>query len=158
MYRKAFVALSALAAVIVFAAFPAVAQVTTADVVGHVTDPNGLAVAGARVRVSSPSTGLVRETASSETGDFAVTLLPPGIYKISVEKQGFSTAVYDQIELVVGQKRTFDVTLKIGSASQIVTVTEEAPLIETTSSEIQGSVSPLEVRENCRWWTATSPA
>jgi len=147
MYRNAFFALATLAAVIAFAAFPAAAQVTTADVVGHVTDPNALAVAGARVTVSNPSTGLVRETASSETGDFAVTLLPPGIYKISVEKQGFSTAVYDQIELVVGQKRTFDVTLKIGGASTIVTVTEEAPLIETTSSEIQGSVSPLEVRE-----------
>jgi Carboxypeptidase regulatory-like domain len=147
MYRNACLTLLALAAVIVFGVFPAAAQVTTADVVGHVSDPKGLAVAGARVKVSSQATGFLRETSTSELGDFAVTLIPPGIYTISIGQQGFSTAVVDQVELVVGQKRTFDVTLKIGSSSQTVMVTDEAPLIETTSSEIQGSVSPLEVRE-----------
>src|ERR1700745_3549801 len=136
MYRKAFIAFFALAAVIVFAAFPATAQVTTADVVGHVSDPKGLAVPAAKVTVSSASTGFVRGTSTSDTGDFAVTLIPPGTYKVSVEKQGFSTGVYEQVELGVGQKRTVDVELKIGAATQTVMVSEEVPLVETGSSEI----------------------
>src|SRR6201982_2431195 len=146
MYRKAFIAFFALAAVIVFAAFPAKAQVTTANVSGHVSDPKGLAVAGAKVTVSSEDTSFRREAVSSDIGDFSVAEIPVGTYKISIEKQGFSTVVYDNVELVVGQKRTFDVALQIGTSSQTVLVTEAIPLIQTTSSEIQGSVTPTEVR------------
>jgi hypothetical protein len=139
--------LAVLVSSVLVSAYPAAAQVTTADVVGRVTDPKGLAVAGAKVTVSSPSTGLLREAVSADTGDFAVTLIPPGTYKITVEKQGFSTVVYEQVELVVGQKRDFDVALKIGISTTTVMVTEEVPLIETTSSQIQGSVAPLEMKE-----------
>jgi len=146
MYRKAFIAFFALAAAIVFAAFPAKAQVTTANVSGHVSDPKGLVVAGAKVTVSSKDTSFRREAVSSDIGDFSVAEIPVGTYKISIEKQGFSTVVYDNVELVVGQKRTFDVALTIGASSHTVTVTEEIPLIQTSSSEIQGSVSPTEVR------------
>ena len=58
-------------------ALPVVAQVTTADLVGRVLDPKGLAVPGAKVTVSNPATGFVREAVTADTGDFAVTLLPP---------------------------------------------------------------------------------
>jgi hypothetical protein len=138
---------AALAIVLPLTARPAAAQVTTADVVGHVSDPKGLAVPAAKVTVSSMSTGFVRGTSTSDAGDFAVTLIPPGTYKVSVEKQGFSTTVYGEVELVVGQKRTLDIELTLGTAVQTVMVTEEAPLVETGSSEIQGSVAPLEIKE-----------
>jgi len=117
-------------------AFPTAGQVTTADISGHVSDPKGLAVLGARIRVASAATGFARETTTLETGDFAVNKIPPGNYKITIEQQGFQTAVFESVELVVGENRTFDVTLKIGSSSQTVLITEEAPLVETTSSEI----------------------
>src|ERR1700751_610058 len=146
MYRNAFLALSVLAAVIVFAVFPAVAQVTTADVSGRVSYPKGLAVAGAKVIVSRSDVGFRREATTSEIGEFSMPEVPVGTYKISVEKAGFSTVVYDNVELVVGQKRTFDVALQIGTSSTTVLVTEDVPLIQTTSSEIQGSVTPTEVR------------
>jgi hypothetical protein len=105
-----------------------------------------LAVAGAKVIVSRSDIGFRRETTTSEIGEFSVPEVPVGTYKISVEKAGFSTVVYDNVELVVGQKRTFDVALQIGASSQTVLVTEDVPLIQTTSSEIQGSVTPTEVR------------
>ena len=77
MFKNVNLAVLGLAAMSVFGAVPAAAQVTTADVVGHVSDPKGLAVVGAKVKVSSQATGFLRETSTSELGDFAVTLIPP---------------------------------------------------------------------------------
>lgn len=127
-------------------AFPANAQVSTADLVGKVVDPSGAVVPGAKVTVTNPATGFTRETRSGETGDFAVTLLPAGTYKVSVEAQGFATAVYEKVELLVGQKLSLDVALKVGTGREIVTITEQTPLIEFTRSEIGGSVTPEETK------------
>ena len=132
---------------VVFWVTPAAAQVTTADLNGTIMDPSGAVVAGAKITVKNPDTGLTRETTSGSNGEYAVTLLPPGVYKLTVEAQGFSTTVYEKIELAVGSKRTLDVTLKLGSGREVVTVTEEQPLLELTNSEIRGSVTPLEVKE-----------
>ena len=122
------------------------AQETTADIIGRVKDPNGLAVNGATVSVVNKGTSATRDTTSEDGGEFSVNSLPPGIYKVTVSKDGFATSVHESVELVVGQKLNLEVSLKIGASSQMVEVTEETPLIESTSSEIQGNVSPLEVR------------
>jgi hypothetical protein len=122
------------------------AQVTTVDVNGTVMDPKGLGVPGAKITISNGETGFSRETTTGNGGDFAVTLLPPGSYKITVQKQGFTTVVYDNVDLVVGQKRTFDVNMPLGTSSETVTVTEEVPLIEATRSDLGGSVSTTEVK------------
>lgn len=134
-------------ALVALIAPPAFPQVNTADIVGRVLDPKGLTVPGAKVTVMDTDTGLTREAATGDTGDFVVTLLPPGTYKVTVEKEGFATVVYEKVELAVGAKQTLEVSLKIGSARDTVTVTEEPPLVELTRSEIGGSVSALEVRE-----------
>lgn len=126
---------------------PATAQVNTADIVGKVLDPKGLAVGGAKITVTNTETGFTREGRTGDTGDYAVTLLPAGTYKVTVEKEGFSTTVYEKVELAVGSKQTLDVTLKLGQAREVVTITEEPPLLEFTRSEIGGAVSPLEVKE-----------
>lgn len=128
-------------------AIPAPAQVTTADIVGRVLDPKGLAVAGARVTVLNMETGLKRETLTGDTGDYAVTLLPVGTYKVTVEKEGFAKSLVEKVALAVGAKQTLDVTLKVGAVTEVVTITEEPPLIESTRSDIGGSVSPTEVNE-----------
>lgn len=136
-------------AALLFWVSPASGQVTTGDLNGTITDPSGAVVAGARITVKNSDTGLTREVTSGSDGKYAVTLLPPGIYKLTVEAQGFSTTVYEKIELGVGGKLTIDIALKLGSGREIVTVTEEQPLLELTSSEIRGSVTPLEVKELC---------
>jgi hypothetical protein len=133
--------------VITLAVLPAFSQVNTADILGRVLDPKGLAVPGAKVTVVNKDTGLTRQAATGDTGDFAVTLLPPGTYKVTVEKENFATVVYEKVELVVGAKQTLEVSLRIGSAREIVTVTEQPPLVETTRSDLGGSVSPLETQE-----------
>jgi hypothetical protein len=124
---------------------PASAQVTTADLAGRVTDPKGLAVTGATISVVSLGTGSTREVTTGDAGEFSVPLLPVGSYKVSISKDGFATAVYNPVELVVGQKLNVEVSLKMGSSSTTVEITGEVPLIDSTSSQIQGSLTSLEV-------------
>lgn len=123
------------------------AQVTTAQINGTVNDATGAVVPGAKVTLTNPATGFSRSTASNDTGNYALTLLPPGTYDIKVEIQGFQTVLQRGVALAVGAQLTLHFTLQPGAITQIVEVTGEAPLIELTRSEIAGSVSALEIKE-----------
>ena len=144
--RRAMIGVISYLMLVLLPILPAAAQVTTADVAGHVTDPKGLAVAGAKVTVLNPDTGFLREVTSNDSGDFIVYQIPPGTYKISISKEGFATKVYDNSQLAVGERRTLDASLTLASSSQTITIEEEVlPLVQTGSSEIQGNVSPVEM-------------
>lgn len=145
MFRRMIFAVSAFWLVMVVAVLPAAAQVTTASISGHVSDPRGLSVAGARVTISNADTGFARVVTTNEAGEFSILQVPPGTYKISIEKEGFTTAVYDAVQLDVGNSRSFDAALAMGRSTQTVMVTEEVPLIQTGDSQIQGNVTPVEV-------------
>src|SRR6476660_2858243 len=69
------------------------AQVTTADVVGHVTDSSGAALPGATVMIENPATGDVRTLVTDETGDYVFNLLPIGRYTLKVQLDGFSPSL-----------------------------------------------------------------
>ena len=69
----------------------AVAQGNTADLQGVITDPSGANVSGARIRLENAAVGLVRETTSSETGEYRFLSLPPARYKIQVEAKGITS-------------------------------------------------------------------
>jgi len=142
--RKLFRLFAFLVALFVVA-LPLSAQVTTADLTGRVVDPKGLAVTGAKIYVADRDTGAKRETTSGDNGDFSVLLLPVGQYKLTVSKEGFATSVYDSVVLVVGQRINLEVNLKLGPTTEVMEVSAEVPLIESTSSQIQGSISPVEV-------------
>ncbi|HEX5731633.1 MAG TPA: TonB-dependent receptor [Blastocatellia bacterium] len=125
---------------------PALAQVTTADITGRVVDAQGNAVVGATVTVRNTGTGLSRTATTGDEGDYTITQLPPGVYEITVEASGFSRALQKDYELNVGTKPTLNFELKPGGVTETVEVTGDAPLIETTKSEIGGVVTPLEVQ------------
>jgi hypothetical protein len=120
-------------------------QVNTADITGTVVDQSGAVVAGANVTVKNLATDLQRQTVTSDTGDYLIALLPPGEYEVKVEAQGFSTLV-QKVALEVGRRVTLNFSLRPGKVTEIVTVEAEAPLIETTRSEIGGVVTPVEVQ------------
>lgn len=123
------------------------AQVTTSELNGTVMDPSSAALPNAKVTATDQQTGFTRTAQTSSTGTYVLSFLPPGTYDLRVEASGFSTMVQKGIRLTVGQRTTQNLTLRPGAVSEIVTVTTDAPLIEQTSSEIGGSVSPVEVRE-----------
>src|ERR1700682_3211128 len=114
--RKAIVGLTYLT-FFLLSILPAVAQVTTADLAGHVTDPKGLAIVGAKVTVLNTDTGFLREVTTNDSGDFIVYQIPPGTYKISISKDGFATKVYDKEQIAVGEKRTLEASLTLATSS-----------------------------------------
>jgi hypothetical protein len=136
-----------LVAVLLAAASVLWAQQTTGQISGTIEDSTGAAIAGAQVSVTDPGTGFTRSTVTSGTGNYNLTFLPPGGYNLQVKASGFATLEQKNIVVAVGAALTVNHQLKPGAASEVVTVTEEAPMVQTSSSEIGGSVSPNEVKE-----------
>src|SRR5436309_6392850 len=125
---------------------PAFSQVTTGELTGRVVDSQGAAVPGATITAVHKATGFSRAVMTDSVGVFTIAQLPPGVYDVTVEKQGFSKALVQDFELNVGTRPTVNVELKPGAITQEVTVTGAVPLIETTASEIGGVVTPSEVQ------------
>jgi Carboxypeptidase regulatory-like domain/TonB dependent receptor-like, beta-barrel len=123
------------------------AQQNTGSITGVVTDTSGALVTNGTVTIKNSETGLTRTATTNSSGNYTVTFLPPGTYSMAAEAKGFSKALREHVELLVGQVLTANFSLKLGASTETITITEEAPLIESTRSDISGSVSPNEVKE-----------
>ena len=111
------------------------AQLVTASLEGTVFDPAGAVVPGAKVRVVNNSTNLEMRAVADSDGRFSFPSLPPGgPYSVTVEAAGFSTEEMAGITLAVNQAVRIDVKLRVGSATETVKVTAEAPLVESTTA------------------------
>ena len=102
---------------------------TTSAIVGSVSDLTGAAIAGASVSLTSTDNGLKRSVKTDDAGRFNFPQLKPGSYSVKVEAAQFEAQENHSVVAGLGQKQTVDFTLKIATANQNVTVTEEAPLI-----------------------------
>jgi outer membrane receptor protein involved in Fe transport len=112
----------------------------TANIVGTVKDSTEAAVPAARVTAVNVQTGLRLTRESGADGAYSLPLLPVGQYRLEVEKQGFQRYTRSGITLAVGDNLMLDVALTVGSLSESVTVTGEAPLLETQTGTIRGLV------------------
>jgi hypothetical protein len=117
------------------------AQVNTATLSGAVTDPQGLAVRGAKVTVTNAATGAARSIVADDEGRYTLIGLPPGKYKMSVDGgASFSVFQNDSIVVTVGEDATFNPRLDLKGMTQTVTVTSETAPIETSKTEISQTV------------------
>jgi hypothetical protein len=112
------------------------AQSTSATVTGTITDQSGGSVASAKISVTNDATGTSRETRSSASGNYAVSLLPAGIYRITVLSDGFRPVTRSSIELKVDQVARIDFVLEVGAISEKVEVTADAPLLDSETSSL----------------------
>ena len=119
---------------------PAYAQVSKGSISGSVTDPQGALVAGASVKAVSKDTNQEYTSETDSAGLFRLSLLPPGIYRVEVAKQGFRRTVFDTMEVSVGADRGLGaVKLEIGEVSSTVEVSSAAPLIQSTEAQVTNS-------------------
>ena len=118
-----------------------------ASVSGRVSDATGASVPGASITVKNVETGATRVVATNDSGDYRAVSLPVGPQEIRVEKAGFKTAVRTGIDLVVAQEAVVNVTLEVGGIAETVTVSGEAPIVNTTTSSVSGLVSERQIRE-----------
>jgi hypothetical protein len=115
--------------------FPAAAQTNKGTIAGTVKDPNGAVVKDAKVTATNVATGETRDATTSSEGTYAIPALDPGVYKLTVDAQGFSQAVVDQVKLDTSSRQAVDITLTVaGVSGGSVTVTAEAPLADTETS------------------------
>src|SRR3989338_3623854 len=124
------------AIVLLLSASTAMAQLTTGTIAGAVTDQSGAAIPGAKVTAKNTETGIARETVTGPTGRYEFPSLPGGAYEVTATSQGFQTSVRSGITLSLGQNAVINHSLQVGEVTQSVTVTGEAPLIETTSATV----------------------
>jgi hypothetical protein len=134
--------------VVVFAAALAVAQagLSFAQLNGTVLDAGGRAVVKAQVVVRDLDTNQSLQSSTNEAGFFVVPNLAPGKYELTISSPGFAKYQQTGITLTVGQTATINTTLKVASASEVVTVTTEAPLIEPTKTEISQVVETEQIQ------------
>ena len=128
------------------AAIPAYAQ-STATLRGAVTDEQGAIVAGARVLVRNEATGEERATETDARGEYRVAALPVGLYRVEVRADGFQASVVSGLRLEVAQAAVQDVKLAIGSITDEVSVTGEAPVIEKVTTSVGTVIDQRTVQE-----------
>jgi hypothetical protein len=125
----------------------ATAQITNARLTGEITDATGAVVPHVHVAAKNNGTNFTEKTESSDSGVYTFTALPPGVYTLTADSAGFAPHIEKGVTLTVGQSATLNIALKTGDASDTVTVTGGAELINTTTAEISNTVGEDEVKE-----------
>jgi len=108
----------------------------TGTITGTVTDTSGGVVPKTRVTVTNIATNAAREAVTNDDGDFTVALLPPGHYRVALEKEGFRRTVLPDVGLDVEQTARVDFTLQIGILTEEVKVSDTPPIIQTDTSTL----------------------
>jgi hypothetical protein len=143
-----FIKLFTLALLIAAGVMSIIAQEGTATLRGIVADPNGSVIPSATVSIANQETGINRRsTTTNESGNYVFTSLTPGIYRITVEVNGFKKSVRENVKLNVGETQDFNFSMEVGGTQETVTVSAEEPLVETSSSKIGGHISQQELTE-----------
>ncbi len=122
------------------------AQVTTADIVGRVTDATGAVLPGVTITVENVGTHDIRSLPTNETGDYVFNLLPIGTYTIKVELPGF-TSQSTRATLSAGDRFRFDAKLSVGQVAENVTVVGESPLLQTETATLSALVTEKAVQD-----------
>jgi hypothetical protein len=125
----------------------ATAQFETASVVGTVHDASGAVVPGAKVTLTSSATGVALTRTTSSDGAYEFATVRSGIYIVTSEKDGFSLALVDNVQVQVGARLRVDLQMAIGQVSEKVEVTASAPLIDTDSSQRSQVITGDQMRE-----------
>src|SRR5438094_310235 len=138
---------TAIVALIALETCLAFGQTSTATILGVVRDTSGALVPGVSISVKHTESGLTRTVVSGERGAYTVPLLPVGAYEITTTMPGFKQLVRSGINVVVEQEAVVDLTLEVGAPAEQITVSEEAPLVNTKTSSTSGVITEQQVKE-----------
>jgi hypothetical protein len=122
-------------------------QASSSSLRGTVTDQTGSALSGATVVIASAELRITRTITTGGVGDYSFVALPPGTYTLNVTATGFARYQQTGIQLLVNTPATANVQLKVGAASEKVTVTSEAPALNLVDASIGNSFDEIQVRQ-----------
>ena len=131
----------------VLGSVPVFAQTVSGRILGTVTDSTGAAIRGAAVTITDTERGTIRNLIADDAGAYVAPNLLAGTYKVRAESKGFKTVERVNISLEVAQDLAIDLVLPPGQATETVVVTEDIPLLNTTTSTLGGTLSNKEINE-----------
>ncbi|MGA3322938.1 MAG: carboxypeptidase-like regulatory domain-containing protein [Terriglobia bacterium] len=127
----------ALAAFVLLFCTTARGQIITSTILGHVSDSSGAVVPGADVAITNQGTSITSKTVTDSVGFYSVSGLAAGVYTVLVTQKGFETSQVTDLQLLSAQTQRADVTLKVGAAVQVVTVTgKDVSMVHTDSVSV----------------------
>src|SRR4029077_7163028 len=133
---------------VIFVAFSAClwSQTSGSSITGIVTDPQGAVVPNAKVQARNEATGVVYQSATTTSGNYGFSSVPPGLYSITVSQSGFQTYTSVHNVLTVGTPLVVDPKLKLGAANETVQVESTYERIETSNATIGDVVTENQVK------------
>jgi hypothetical protein len=135
----------ALPLILVVARLPLHAQVTTASISGVVTDSSKAVIPGAEVTATQQETNFTRSTVADETGHYSIRFLPLGNYRVEITIAGFKKFSQTGIVLDINRDARVDAVLETGGITEEISITADAPLVNTSDSSIGRTVDGREI-------------
>jgi hypothetical protein len=117
------------------------------SITGSVTDAQGAAVPNVRISATESATGTESKTVADASGHYAIPFLAPGTYRVRAEAAGFQGFTRENVRLDVGERPVLDIRLEVGDLQQTVTISAEAPLVESGSASIGQTVTTQQVED-----------
>jgi hypothetical protein len=122
-------------------------QGTGGRILGRVEDPTGALSAGVRIRLINEATGVSRDTQTNESGDYVLVEVPVGVYRLEFDLAGFKKNVRRGVTVELNQVVTLNIAMQIGETKEVVDVTSEAPMVDTTSTQLGAVVNDRAVSQ-----------
>lgn len=123
------------------------AQTTTGRILGSVRDQSGASLAGATVTILDVQRDTTRTATTDDSGAYAVSNLPPGVYTVRAAAPGFETVERPKVQIEVASDLTVDLALSPGDVRETIEVSAEVPLINVSSSTLGGTLSNKEIND-----------
>ena len=143
MFRRTFRSAVFLLAIVVLLGNSGLAQVrTTGQLAGTVVDASGSVVPGASLTISQQTTGFTQTITANESGEYIFPVLQPGTYQLRVTAKGFSSAFYEAVVIAAARTTDLKVAMAVGEVSEIVRVSTQSDVLETTSNTLSSTISP----------------
>jgi hypothetical protein len=120
---------------------------TQGRITGRVTDTTGAVIVGAKVTIENRGKGVQRVLETNSSGDYVAPGLEPGLYSITVEAPNFKKVVRDRVQIEVANDLKIDFLLTPGAATEVMEVKDEAPLVDATTTTLQGVLSNKAINE-----------
>jgi len=147
-FRKLFRLVPHLALTLFLAMSPHLfAQLTSADILGTVSDSTGAIVPNASVALRNLGTGESRRAQTSATGDYSFTLLTPGHYSITVTAPGFKSSTASDVAVEAGDRARSDLHLEVGAQTETVEVQAQTPLLQADNATVSSTVTAKAVQD-----------
>ena len=125
----------------------ALGQSTGGRIMGKVSDQTGSVIDDAKVMLTNESTGVTRESRTNSSGDYVFVEVAPGTYRLEFEQTGFKKSIQRDILVEISRVVTLNSVLQLGTQKEIVEVTGQAPLVDTTSTQLGATVNNRSMNE-----------